>query len=31
MPRCYRLYRDGETFELHAIDRWGVTKLRRIN
>lgn len=30
-PRCYRLYRDGETFELHAIDRWGVTKLRRIN
>ena len=30
-PRCYRLYRDGDTFELHAIDRWGVTKLRRIN
>src|SRR5439155_25174603 len=30
-PRCYRLYRDGETFELHPIDRWNVTKLRRIN
>ena len=30
-PRCYRLYRDGDTFELHAIDRWGVTKLRRID
>jgi Beta-lactamase len=28
-PRCYRVYRDGETFELHAIDRWNVTKLRR--
>jgi hypothetical protein len=29
--RCYRLYRDGETFELHAVDLWGVTKLRRTN
>jgi hypothetical protein len=28
-PRCYRVYRDGEAFELHAVDRWTVTKLRR--
>ncbi len=28
-PRCYRLYREGETFALHAVDRWGVVKLRR--
>ena len=27
--RCYRVYRDGEAFELHAVDRWTVTKLRR--
>jgi hypothetical protein len=20
--RCYRVYRDGEAFELHAVDRW---------
>jgi len=30
-PRCYRLYREGETFALHAVDRWGVVKLRRMN
>jgi len=30
-PRCYRVYRDGETFELQPVDRWVVTKLRRIN
>jgi Beta-lactamase len=29
--RCYRLYRDGESFELHPVDRWGITKLRRVN
>jgi hypothetical protein len=28
-PRCYRVYRDGEAFELHAVDRWTVAKLRR--
>jgi hypothetical protein len=28
-PRCYRLYRDWETFALYAIDRWSITKLRR--
>jgi len=27
--RCYQVYRDGEAFELHAVDRWTVTKLRR--
>jgi hypothetical protein len=27
--RCYRVYRDGAAFELHAVDRWTVTKLRR--
>ena len=29
-PRCYRVYRDGEAFELHAVDRWTVAKLRRL-
>jgi hypothetical protein len=28
--RCHRVYRDGETFELHPIDRWFVVTLKRV-
>jgi len=27
--RCYAVYRDGETFDLHMRDRWGTVSLRR--
>lgn len=27
--RCYAVYRDGETFDLHMRDRWGTESLRR--
>ncbi len=27
--RCYAVYRDGETFDLHLRDGWGTVSLRR--
>jgi hypothetical protein len=27
--RCFAVYRDGETFDLHVRDRWGTVSLRR--
>jgi hypothetical protein len=27
--RCFRVYRDGEAFELHPVDRWSVATLKR--
>jgi hypothetical protein len=27
--RCYRVYREPDGVELHAVDRWGVARLRR--
>jgi len=30
MPRCFRVYRDGETFEFHPVDRWFVGTARRV-
>jgi hypothetical protein len=29
-PRCFRVYRDGETFEFHPVDRWFVGTARRV-
>jgi hypothetical protein len=29
-PRCFRVYRDGETFEFHPVDRWFVGAARRV-
>jgi len=28
--RCYRVYRDGETFELHPVNRWFVATVKRV-
>lgn len=29
--RCYRVYRDGDGLEMHPVDRWNVTRLRRVS
>ena len=29
-PRCLRVYREGETFEFHPVDRWFVGTARRV-
>lgn len=28
-PGCFTVYRDGETFELHGIDRWALIRVTR--
>jgi hypothetical protein len=29
LPGCFAVYRDGETFELHSIDRWTLITVKR--
>src|SRR5262245_27174873 len=28
--RCFRVYRDGEAFEMHPVDRWFVATFKRV-